>query len=114
LYHGVPLRSLFLPYLDVTNQKDGSYLVEARDSAVFSNWVLLKAHLVKLGIEGKANVTIDMSNTIFVDHTTMENLHVLQGHFENAGQTLPMLGFDNHQPLATHEHSARRKVKGGS
>lgn len=114
LYHGVPIRSLFMPYLDVTNKDDKTYLVEARDSAVFSNWVLLKAHLVKLGIEGKKDVIIDMSNTVLVDHTVMENLHVLEGDFEKAGQKLTIVGFDDHVPFSEHEHSARRKVTVGS
>jgi MFS superfamily sulfate permease-like transporter len=114
LYHGVPLRSLFLPYLDVSDYDKNTYLVEARDSAVFSNWVLLKVHLVHLGIEGKKDVIVDMSHTVFVDHTVMENLHALEREFEAVGQKLTIIGFDEHVPLSEHELSARRRVKVGS
>jgi len=114
LYHGVPIRSLFMPYLDVSDKDEKTYLVEARDSAIFSNWVQLKAHLVRLGIEGKKDVIIDLSNTVLVDHTVMENLHVLQGDFDKVGQKLTIVGFDDHVPLSGHELSARRKVKVGS
>ena len=61
--NGVPITSLFKPYLDVTVKDDQTAYVQAHKSAVFSNWILFRSKLVKVGINERRNVVLDMSDT---------------------------------------------------
>lgn len=110
LFNGVPMRSLLKPYLDVELESDEHAVVRARYSAVFSNWILFRRQLARLGITEKRNVTLDLSETKFVDHTVMEKLHELQHDFENAGVRLELQGLDNHRPLSSHDLAARKRM----
>ncbi|QEG36896.1 SulP family inorganic anion transporter [Bythopirellula goksoeyrii] len=110
LFNGVPIHSLMKPYLDIELESDNQAVVRARYSAVFSNWIIFRRQLVRLGITEKKNVTLDLSETKFVDHTVMEKLHDLQHDFENAGVRLELQGLDNHKPLSTHELAARKRI----
>ncbi|TWU20369.1 SulP family inorganic anion transporter [Bythopirellula polymerisocia] len=110
LINGVPIRSLLKPYLDVELESDDHAVVRARYSAVFSNWILFRRQLVRLGLDEKKNVTLDLSETKYVDHTVMEKLHELQQEFKNAGVRLELQGLDNHRPLSSHDLAARKKV----
>ena len=38
-------------------------VVQAHKSAVFSNWILFRSKLVKVGINERRNVVLDMSDT---------------------------------------------------
>lgn len=108
-YHGVPLRSLFLPVLDITKLDEHKYLVEAKDSAVFTNWLAFKHQLMELGLIQNNNIVLDMSGTVLVDHTVMENLHTLEREFELNNLTLQVIGFDDHEAISGHKASARYK-----
>jgi MFS superfamily sulfate permease-like transporter len=108
-YHGVPLRSLFLPVIDVTKLDDHKYLVEAKDSAVFTNWLAFKHQLMELGLIQQNNLVVDMSGTVLVDHTVMENLHTLEREFELNNLKLEVIGFEGHQAISEHKASARYK-----
>jgi MFS superfamily sulfate permease-like transporter len=108
--HGVPLRSLLKPYLDVETPDDKTAVVRARYSAVFSNWILLRRQLVRLGlVEGK-NVVVDLAQTKLVDHSVMEKLHELARDFERAGVSLRVQGLETHQQLSEHPYAARRRA----
>lgn len=107
--NGVPLRSLFKPYLSIERQLDGSCLIAAEQSAVFSNWILFKRQIENLGLVEQCAVTVDLSRTKFVDHTTMEKLHELQREFEQQGRTLNIIGLDAHRSLSAHEFAARKR-----
>jgi MFS superfamily sulfate permease-like transporter len=111
LYNGVPIRSLFKPYLDVEIQGDKDALVRAKYSAVFSNWILFRRQLVIIGLVEGRNVTLDLSQTNLVDHSVMEKLHELQQEFENAGVRLDIQGLDSHVQLSRHKLAARKRVK---
>lgn len=108
--NGVPLRSFFKPFLDVEVLADGSTLITAHRSAVFSNWIPFKRQIEQLGLVQRSNITIDLSDTKLVDHSVMEKLHELQGEFEREGLTLEVIGLDQHQKMSSHEFAARRKV----
>lgn len=111
LYNGVPLRSLFKPYLDMELQDENGVLVKAKYSAVFSNWILFRRQLVELGLVGGRNVVLDLSATRLVDHSVMEKLRELQQEFEHAGMRLDIQGLNGHIPLSKHELSARKQAK---
>lgn len=107
--NGVPITSLFKPYLDVTIKDDQTALVRAHKSAVFSNWILFRSKLVKVGINERRNVVLDMSDTKLVDHSVMEKLHELESDFDDANLELRITGFDDHHNLSQHEFAARKR-----
>lgn len=107
--NGVPVTSLFKPYLDVTVQDEHTTLVQAHKSAVFSNWVLFRSKLVKVGINERRNVILDMSDTNLVDHSVMEKLHELEGDFSDANLELRIVGLEGHKSLANQEFAARKR-----
>ena len=107
--NGVPVTSLFKPYLDVTIKKDNTALVRAHKSAVFSNWILFRSKLVKVGINERRNIILDMSDTQLVDHSVMEKLHELETDFADANLELQIVGLDDHQNLSDHKFAARKQ-----
>lgn len=109
MMNGVPVSSLFKPFLEVEPQLDGSCLVRAHRSAVFSNWIPFKRQIEEIGLIQRQNLTIDLSDTELVDHSTMEKLHELQGDFAAEGLELRIVGLDAHEPVAEHELAARRR-----
>ncbi len=109
VFNGVPVRSLFKPYIDVEMQDEKTALVRARHSAVFSNWILLRRQLVRLGIQDGLNVILDLSETKLVDHSVMGKLHELQNDFANAGTDLQVTGLEGHVQLSGHPQAARKQ-----
>ena len=107
--NGVPITSLFKPYLDVNIKDDQTALVQAHKSAVFSNWIQFRSKLVKVGINERRNVVLDLSDTTLVDHSTMEKLHELESDFSDANLELTIVGMDDHKHLAEHEFAARKR-----
>ncbi len=110
IMNGVPVRSLFKSYLDVEPQEDGSCIIRAHHSAVFSNWIPFKRQLEDVGIVRHQDVTLDLSDTKLVDHSVMEKLHEMQADFEQEGLTLSIRGLDSHQAASGHDLSARRRA----
>ena len=106
--NGVPLQSLFKPYLDVEKQGEDTVLVTARYSAIFSNWILFRKQLVKLGLQEKKNVILDLAQTKLVDHSVMDKLHEIKDDFQLAGLKLKITGLDNHHGLSSNELSAHK------
>ncbi|MEQ8788061.1 MAG: SulP family inorganic anion transporter [Pirellulaceae bacterium] len=106
---GLPVRSLFLPYLDVEKSGERSVIVLARYSANFTNWIPFRRQLVQVGIREKNNVVLDLSQTTLVDHSVMEKLHELQQDFEREGLKLELIGLDDHSPASDHPAASRRK-----
>ncbi len=109
LLNGVPVRSLFQPFLDIEPQADGTYVIHARGSAVFSNWIPFKRQIEQIGLAQRNNLVIDLSETKLVDHSVMEKLHELQEDFEQEGLTLELSGLESHSKLSEHTFSARRR-----
>ncbi len=111
LINGVPIRSLFKSYLDVEMEDDdNTVLVRARYSAIFSNWILFRRQLVRLGLLERKNVIVDLSQCKLVDHSVMEKLHELEGDFANDGLSLEIRGLEGHQPLSGHELATRKRA----
>ncbi len=107
--NGVPISSLFKPFLDVETLEDGSCVVYARQSAVFSNWIPFRRQIEHLGFVQRSNVTLDLSGTKFVDHTVMEKLHELQEDFDHEGLKLDVVGLDSHKQMSGSSLAARKQ-----
>lgn len=107
--NGVPISSLFKPYLDITVVNENQVHVRAHKSAVFSNWILFRSKLVNVGINERRSILLDMSDTELVDHSVMEKLHELESDFADANLKLEIVGLEEHVHLSAHEFSARRR-----
>jgi MFS superfamily sulfate permease-like transporter len=111
LVNGVPVRSLFKPYLEVVPEGEQTYRINASQSAVFSNWIMFRRQIVDAGLVHRKNVVVDLSETRLVDHTVMEKLHELELDFKREGLKLEVVGLENHKPMSRHPHSARKRKK---
>jgi MFS superfamily sulfate permease-like transporter len=109
LINGVPLRSLFKPYIDVTDHPDGAIQISARHSAVFSNWIPFRRQIEQLGLVQHKNVVLDLSQTRIVDHSVMERLHEMELQFQEAGLELVVVGLEGHRSFSRHPFSARKQ-----
>ncbi len=108
IMNGVPLKSLFKPFLNVEQVEQGTCLIQARESAVFSNWIPFRRQLEDIGFVQRQNIVLDLADTKLIDHTVMEKLCEMQRDFEQEGLRLDIVGLDTHSPLAAHEQSARK------
>ena len=107
--NGVPVTSLFKPYLDVRTKNENTVVVKSQKSAVFSNWILFRRKLVQVGLNQRNNVILDMSETNLVDHSVMEKLHELESDFSDANLELEIIGLEDHENLSSHEYAARKR-----
>jgi MFS superfamily sulfate permease-like transporter len=107
--NGVPLSSLFKPYLDVSEVNEDTCLIAAHHSAVFSNWIPFRREIEHLGFVQKKNVIVDLSETKFVDHSVMDKLATMQRDFEQEGLSLEITGLETHRGLSQHERAARKR-----
>ncbi len=110
--NGVPLRSMFKPFLDVEDVDESTSRITARGSAVFSNWIPFRRQIEQLGLVQRRNMIVDLSGTNLVDHSTLEKLEELQRDFEQEGLRLELVGLDALQPLSSNAHAARRRGLG--
>ena len=106
LFNGAPPLSLFRPEIE-TIQRDGHVVLRVRHAAVFTNYLIIKKHLVR---DGAKHVELDLSHARLVDHTTMERLHELEHEFAQQGRHLHIRGLDGHQSLSQHPLAARKKA----
>jgi MFS superfamily sulfate permease-like transporter len=107
--NGVPLKSLFKPYLEVQEINADTSMIIARESAVFSNWIPFRRQIEQIGLIQHRNLIVDVSNTQLVDHSVMEKLEEMQRDFEHEDLTFEVRGLDTLQPLSPDAHSARKR-----
>ena len=111
IINGVPIKSLFRPYLDVENIDDKTSLIIARESAVFSNWLPFRKQIVQLGMEQRRNIILDVSGVKLVDHSVMKKLDEMKQDFEQEGLTFEIRGLDSLQPFSKDHHAAHKQPK---
>ena len=107
--NGVPLRSLFFPYLEIEDIEGDTLHIKAREAAVFTNWIPFKHQIENVGLMQGRNVTLDLSDTKVVDHSVMQKLHELEMEFEQQGLKLDVIGLESHRAVSSHPRSARLK-----
>ena len=106
LVNGAPFSSLFkVPVL--VSYDDNNYLVEIEKSAIFSNFIGIKAKLES--IPPGLNVIIDLGKTKLTDHSVMENLEHFKHDYEHMGGKVTITGVHEHKALSAH-HLATRKA----
>jgi MFS superfamily sulfate permease-like transporter len=109
LWNGAPLASLLKAEVQETEHPEGGTLLIVQRSALFSNWLGLRRHIL-LALEKSGRVVLDLSQTRLVDHSVMEKLHQLEREAVEQGRTLEVVGLDDHQPMSLHPRAARIKA----
>jgi MFS superfamily sulfate permease-like transporter len=104
---GVPFKSMFKAFVNVKKLDEEHYRVNIEGSATYTNYIGIKKHLLKLPA-GK-HVEINLENCKVIDHTALENIHVFEMDYRNAGGTCHSIGYDNHKALSKHELAVRIK-----
>jgi MFS superfamily sulfate permease-like transporter len=105
--NGVPIRSLFMPFLTIEQYDKDTYLIKAAHSAVFSNWLLFRKQIYTYGLLQDKNIIVDLSETRLVDHTVMEKLQEAKRDFQAKGLRLEVRGLEHHISVSGHPTSAR-------
>jgi MFS superfamily sulfate permease-like transporter len=109
LLNGLPVQTMFKPFLEVIVLDESTVQIDARGSAVFSNWIPFRRQICQLGIEQQHNIIVNLEGTKLVDHSVMEGLHELQADFERAGLALEVIGLGEHHALSAHPFATRRR-----
>ncbi len=109
MFNGLPLSSIFMPYLEIQDLGNNTVLVNARGSAVFSNLIPFRRQIEQLGLVSRNNVIVDLSASPLVDHSVMEKLHELQIEFEQNGLSLEIRGLEGHKQLSSHPLATRKR-----
>ena len=98
-------------FFDLFNLKllSDQNVIRIQSPLVFTNFMRLQQALK--GCEFSDEVFIDLLNCNFIDHTSMESLHLLQLDFKNAGGQLQLIGLTEFKSLhqSKHHAAARRK-----
>ena len=108
LSRGVSPRSLFQARAAVDDESD-RYVLRMGNAAIFTNYLGIKKHLDKIP-EGKA-IVLDLTKTVVIDHSVMENLHHFDDDYTRAGGTVEFLGLDQLKPVSAHPLAARKRSK---
>jgi MFS superfamily sulfate permease-like transporter len=107
--NGVPPREFFKPFLDVTPVDEKTVRIDARGSAVFSNWIPFRRQIEQLGPVQGNDVIVNLADTRLVDSNVMAKLRELQGEFDRAGLRLEIVGLEEHRAFSAHPESTRRR-----
>jgi MFS superfamily sulfate permease-like transporter len=106
---GVPLLSMFRLNASVERRDGEPPTVVVHDAAVFSTWLGLRRHLEALKHEPR--VVLDLSRTVFVDHTVMDKLREMEKEFREAGSELIIGGLEQHRSLSAYPTAARQLAR---
>ncbi len=110
LINGMSISTLFVPAAEIVDQVDeDDVVVRIQKSLVFTNWIMLRRKLEKIGIREKNNVTLDLTQARLVDHTVMDKLQDLQQDFTRAGLKLRLRGLENMRAFSNHPKAARKQ-----
>lgn len=104
LWNGLPVAALFRLRAEVETTPDGA-TVMVKDGAVFSTWISLKKRIEAVKDQGP--VTVDLSDTVLVDHTVMERLQEVGKEFEESGSSLQVTGLESHRAMSDAATAAR-------
>lgn len=84
-------------------------LIVVKSPLVFTNAMQLQTQIKKFNFSDE--VHIDFKHCSFIDHTSVEALHLLENDFKNAGGNLNVIGLSEFKSVAKSKHhaAARRK-----
>jgi MFS superfamily sulfate permease-like transporter len=108
LVNGLPVGSMFKPFMEISTLDESTVQIDARGSAVFTNWLPFRKQIRQAGLERGSNVVVNLEGTKLVDHSVMEGLEELRQDFDRAGLRLEIIGLEGHRPLSGHPHATRK------
>lgn len=108
-YNGVPLRSMFKPFVEVREINADTSMIIAKESAIFSNWIPFKRQIENIGLVQHRNLIVDLSDAQLVDHSVMGKLDEMSREFEQEGLSFEIRGLEDLLPLAANAQSARKR-----
>lgn len=108
IINGANLKSAFKLQFSISKQNEENYNVIINDVLVFSNALSLKKIIYTIP-QGK-NITIDVSQTKIVDHTSILTLNELMENYKENEGTIKINGFENHLQLS-HAPTSTRILK---
>jgi MFS superfamily sulfate permease-like transporter len=91
------------------DEEGNNILLTITDSAVFSNWIGLKAKLESIPVNKK--LIIDVSEANIVDHPVVEALDHYKEERLREGQEVEIRGYEALTAFTQHPHSTRRRTK---
>jgi hypothetical protein len=109
VWNGVPMKALFKTYLEVHDVDDRTTMIQAHESAVFSNWIPFRRQIEEIGFVQHRNIIVDLSGARLVDHSVMEKLGELKNDFEKEGLTFELRGLETLLPFTEDEYAARKR-----
>ncbi len=111
VWHGTPFTALFKPEFDIVeNDPIRSNVLVVKRACVFSNWLIVRSRIVRqLAVVDE--LTVDLSQSKFVDHSVQSKLHDLTNEYEADGKRLIVTGLENHKPLSSHPQASRKQLQ---
>jgi MFS superfamily sulfate permease-like transporter len=108
IYYGAPISAIFKAPTQVSFDENKNYLVEIDKAAIFSNYLGIKSKLD--AIPETMNVTIDLKNTKFIDHSVLDNLYQFKNSYILRGGKVQIIGLDNHASLSNNDLASRKSA----
>lgn len=102
--HGVWWRNLFNIYFEISSPEQNTQQLTLKGSALFSNFLPLKAALLLLPKAQK--LKFDFTQAYLIDHTVMEFLQQFTGNYEAQGGHCEFIG-EAWQKFSPHQLAAR-------
>jgi MFS superfamily sulfate permease-like transporter len=103
---GAPLSSMFRAGVTASTEKNTTTVTLGK-AAVFTNYLGLKEELDK--IPPGQTISLDLSKTVLIDHSVLENLHQFESDYTRTGGTFNYEGLDDLKPLSAHPYAARQR-----
>lgn len=108
LMQGARLKELFTLNMTVSKSEGGVLELKFLGVASFINYLKFKSYMDKQSRNQR--IVLDFSETTFIDHTFLNNVHQMQNEFSKAGGLLSKIGFDNYHFQSDHHLATRRKI----
>jgi len=105
---GAGVKNLVRVRTETTIEADGTQRITLRSSAMFTNYLSLKALLLEASKKGA--IVLDLSAAKLVDHTSLERLHDLVAELKHEGKSLVLEGEDRLTKLSEHPMAVRRSI----
>ncbi len=106
--NGVPLGQFFVCKFDEEKGENGNIKIILHGSLVFSNFMRLKRKLE--GLPLKKNIIIDLSETVFIDHSIMSHLSDFSHSYIKQSGMFELVGLDKHYAFSDHPNATLKRM----
>lgn len=108
LLNGASVKNLFISNTNLIELNENNYQLTVQEALLFSNNLGIKKKLAELA--QNKNLTIDLNNTDFVDHSSVLMLNEMAIQFKNAGGNLSIQGLNKHKQLGRDATSSFKRI----